>query len=262
MFAVGDFEGNALAYVNGNPVPGAYSTIIDGRDIYVDAVNGSDANDGFSASTAKKTLAAALAIAYAGDVVHAAPGDYNEGSATYTGGTIVSAPNGGTHSPSRGVLRKGVTLVSDEGPGVTFISGVVGNSNGLGDNAVRCLTALGGSTVRGFTLRNGGTFNTTGAIRDENIGGLVISPSCRHGVSGTAVFENCVLSNGWGRTAGCVAGGILRNCKVFDGHATSGASLSMYSRFENCLLVATSNTGVRNCGGMISTTFINERGGG
>lgn len=261
MFAVGDFEGNALAYVDGNPIPGAYSTIIDGRDIYVDAVNGSDANDGFSASTAKKTLAAALALAYAGDVVHAAPGDYNENTGTYSGGTIIAAPNGGTHSPSRGVVKKGVTLVSDEGPDVTFISGVVGNSNGLGDTAVRCLTALGGSAIRGFTLRNGGTFNTTGSERDENTGGIAIAPSSRHGVSGSAVFENCVLSNGWGRTAGCVAGGILRNCKVFDGHATSGATLSMYSRFENCLLVngAGNNTGVRNCGGMLSTTFINGK---
>ena len=264
MFAVGDYEGGTLAYVNGNPVPGAYSTLIDGRDIYVDAVNGNDASDGFSASTAKKTLAAALAIASAGDVVHAAPGDYNEGSVTYAGGTVLSAPDGGIHSPSRGVVQEGVTLVSDGGPGVTFISGVIdaANNNGLGENAVRCLTALDGSTVRGFTLRNGGTFNTTGAARDENMGGLAISPSCRHGVSGTAVFENCVLSNGWGRTAGCVAGGILRRCKVFDGHATAGATLSMYSRFENCLLVGKSNTGVRNCGGMISTTYINERGGG
>lgn len=264
MFAVGDFEGNALAYVNGNPVPGAYSTLIDGREIYVDAVNGDDANDGFSSASAKKTLAAALALAYTGDVVHAAPGDYNEGSETYAGGTVISAPNGGTHSPSRGVVKVGVTLVSDEGPDVTFISGVVGNSNGLGDNAVRCLTALGGSTVRGFTLRNGGTFNTTGAARDENLGGLALAPSCRHGLTRTAVFEDCVLSNGWGRTAGCVAGGILRHCKVLSGHATSGATLSMYSRFENCLLVngASGNTGVRYCGGMLSTTYISERGAG
>ena len=264
MFAVGDLEGNALAYVDGNPVPGAYSTLIGGREIYVDAVNGDDANDGFSSASAKKTIAAALALAYTGDVVHAAPGDYNEGSETYAGGTVISAPNGGAHSPSRGVVKVGVTLVSDEGPDVTFISGVVGNSNGLGDNAVRCLTALGGSTVRGFTLRNGGTFNTTGAARDENLGGLALAPSCRHGLTGTAVFEDCVLSNGWGRTAGCVAGGILRHCKVFSGHATSGATLSMYSRFENCLLVngASGNTGVRYCGGMLSTTYISERGAG
>ena len=265
MFAVGDFEGNALAYVNGNPVPGAYSTLIDGRDIYADAVNGDDAKDGFSAANAKKTIGAALALAYVGDVVHAAPGDYNDGSETYAGGTVISAPQGGTHSPSRGVVKKGVSLVSDEGPEVTFISGVVGNAgNGLGDNAVRCLTALAGSTVRGFTLRNGATFNTSNAVRDENIGGLALAPSCRHGETGTAVLESCVLSNGWGRTAGCVAGGILRHCKVFDGHSTSGANLSMYSRFENCLLVngASNNTGVRNCGGMFSTTFISEGGGG
>ena len=264
MFAVGDIEGGAIGYIDGNPVPGAYSTVLEGRDLYVDAVNGSDDADGRTAATAKKTLAAALAIAYAGDTVHAAPGDYNEGSATYADGTILAAPQGGTHSPSRGVVQEGVTLVSDEGPDVTFITGATddANGNGLGADAVRCVTALDGSTVSGFTLRNGGTFNTTGGERDENMGGLAIAPSCRHGAAGSAVFENCVLSNGWGRTAGCVAGGILRRCKVIDGHATSGATLSMYSRFENCLLVndAHNNTGVRNCGGMLSTTYINKWG--
>lgn len=262
MFAVGDIEGGALGYVDGNPVPGAYSTVLEGRDLYVDAVNGSDDADGRTAATAKKTLAAVLAIALSGDTVHAAPGDYNEGYATHAG-TVLVAPKDNLQSPSRGVVPKGVSLVAAEGPAVTFITGAIDdNGNGLGADAVRCLTALAGSSVSGFTLRNGDTFNTTGDMRDENMGGLALAPSCRHGETGSAVFENCVFTNGFARTAGDVAGGILRRCRLYGGNVSSGATISMYSRFEHCLLVNESDddTGVRFCGGMRSCTYVNKQG--
>lgn len=260
MFAVGDFEGNALKYVDGDPVPGAYSDveILPLRDLYVDAVNGDDANDGLTAATAKKTLAATLPLARRRETVHAARGDYNAGSETYSQAFYLVENTKG-FSPARGIVRRGVTLVADEGSDVTFITGAIGtgNNNNLGDDAVRCLTMLPSSTVRGFTLRNGATFHTTGMVYDNNVGGNILAPSCENGVSGTAMIEDCVLSNGCGRTAGCVAGGILRRCKVVNGRCTSGASLSMYSRFENCLLIGVGNTAVRNCGGMYSTTFYN-----
>lgn len=263
MFAVGDFEGNALAYVDGNPVPGAYSTLLEGVGLYVDATSGNDANDGRSAAAAKKTLAAALALAHTGDTVHAAPGDYNEGSMTHEG-TVLIEPQDGIQSPSRGVVPKGVSLVADEGPAVTFITGATddANGNGLGAYAVRCVTALAGSTVSGFTLRGGATFHTTGNMRDENMGGLALAPSCRHGETGSAVFENCVFTNGFARTAGAVAGGILRRCRLYGGEVSSGAAISMYSRFEHCLLVNESDddTGVRFCGGMRSCTYVNKQG--
>ena len=263
MFSVGDIEGDALAYVDGNPVPGAYSTVLEGRDLYVDAVNGSDDADGRTAATAKKTLAAVLSIALSGDTVHAAPGDYNEGKMTHEG-TVLVAPQDNLHSPSRGVVPEGVSLVAAEGPAVTFITGATddANGNGLGADAVRCVTALAGSTVSGFTLRSGGTFNTTGDMRDENMGGLALAPSCRHGETGSAVFENCVFTNGFARTAGDVAGGILRRCRLYGGEVSSGAAISMYSRFEHCLLVNESDddTGVRFCGGMRSCTYVNKLG--
>ena len=266
MFAVGDFEGNALKYVDGNPVPGAYSDveILPPRDLYVDAVNGDDAKDGLSAATAKKTLAAILPLAHSRDTVHAARGDYNEDSETYSKPLIVAAQNG-AYSPARGVVRSGVTLVADEGPDVTFITGVLGtgNNNNLGSDAIRCLTALPRSVIRGFTLRTGATFHTTGGERDENMGGCVLAPSCSGGLTGTAFIENCILTNGSARTAGCVAGGILNRCTVADGRSTSGANISMFSSFEQCYILnpaARKNTAVRYCGGMASTTFISLSG--
>lgn len=233
---------------------------------YVDAVNGDDANDGLAPATAKKTLAATLPSAAYGSIVHAAPGDYDEGSQTYTAGTLLLDPQDGTHSPSRGWVRAGVLLVGDEGPDVTFITGTIDNSNGngLGSGAVRCITAANASVVRGFTMRNGATFNTTGAERDENMGGLAIAISWRHGLSGTALFEDCVFSNGYARTAGLVAGGIYRRCRFSGGHSTSGANLSAYSRFEHCLLLndAVQNNGIRHSGGMLSSTYLSPKGKG
>jgi hypothetical protein len=99
-------------------------------------------------------------------------------------------------------------------------------------------------------------------MRAENMGGLALAPSCRHGETGSAVFENCVFTNGFARTAGDVAGGILRRCRLYGGEVSSGAAISMYSRFEHCLLVNESDddTGVRFCGGMRSCTYVNKQG--
>lgn len=233
---------------------------------YVDAVNGNDANDGKTPATAKKTLAATLPSAAYGSIVHAARGDYDEGSQTYAVGNLLDTANDPEviHSPSRGVVRAGVLLVADEGPDVTFISGTIDNSNGngIGESAVRCITAVNASVVRGFTLRNGGTFARTGDAYDENMGGLVISLPGRLKPDGTALFENCVFSNGYARTAGLVAGGIFSHCKFSGGHSTSGANISMYSRFENCLLLndATQDTGMRYSAGMHSCTYIATKG--
>ena len=47
--------------------------------IYVDAVNGSDENDGWMPETALKTLQMAVDLAFDGDEIVAAPGVYDEG---------------------------------------------------------------------------------------------------------------------------------------------------------------------------------------
>jgi len=99
---------------------------------------------------------------------------------------------------------------------------------------------------------------------DENMGGLSISLPGRHDPQGTALFENCVFSNGYARTAGLVAGGIYRRCRFSGGHSTAGANISMYSRFEQCLLLndTVADTGIRLCPGMRSCTYIATKGKG
>ena len=96
------------------------------------------------------------------------------------------------------------------------------------------------------------------------MGGLSISLPGRHDPQGTALFENCVFSNGYARTAGLVAGGIYRRCRFSGGHSTAGANISMYSRFEQCLLLndTVADTGIRLCPGMRSCTYIATKGKG
>ena len=56
----------------------AIFAVIYATNLYVNAVSGSDLNDGFTPEQAKKTLNGILAEALPGDVVHAAEGVYNE----------------------------------------------------------------------------------------------------------------------------------------------------------------------------------------
>ena len=99
-------------------------------DIYVDAANGDDANDGLSWATAFKTLARAASAAQDGDMVLVAPGVYAEADAWF---------------------QPGVTLRSRDGAETTILDGegvrqCVQFANGDSD---------AGFNVIGFSLRNG-----------------------------------------------------------------------------------------------------------
>jgi len=76
---------------------------------YVDAVNGSDANDGLTAATPKRTLQAAVDAASPGDVVLAAPGFYSEGGRP--------ADFNDEHLVNRVLIDKALTLLAAAGPG-------------------------------------------------------------------------------------------------------------------------------------------------
>lgn len=125
-------------------------------DWYVDAVNGNDANDGFTPETAKLTLADAVtnAALTAGDVIHALPG-------TYEAGYMVSAPDDVTRS--RVVVPAGVSLVSTHGKEATVIKGANAEvaegraQDGCGFGATRCVCLGSNARLEGFTLQSGRT---------------------------------------------------------------------------------------------------------
>jgi len=149
-------------------------------DWYVDAVNGDDANKGYHAQCAVKTLAKAASIAKAsGNIIHAAAGVYDEG---------VMAPKEGTTS-NRVVLATGVGLVATEGPKKTVIVGKRSeqNASGLGTDAIRCvnMSSAAGAYVRGFTLTGGSTTVKAKEYDVPSGGGAVYY--------GTAV--DCIITN-------------------------------------------------------------------
>ena len=219
-------------------------------DLYVNANVTDDSGDGSTPGTAKKTLAAIAALALSGDTIHAAPGDYDEGTMLQTAEIVKKGSN--PYSPSRIELAAGVWLVSDEGADVTFITG-----NAIkGENGIRCVAAHAGAVIRGFTLRNGATSGVTGDEYDCNMGGIVLAPKATSATA-TALIEDCVITNGNARTGGCVAGGRLHRCRIATGYSGAGASLAQNSSLDQCVAVGFSNTGVRNHYGIRSSVVVN-----
>ena len=199
---------------------------------YVDAVNGRDDGYGTSMSPLRR-LCDALNYQRSGDTVHVAPGVYDEGTMTNTTtiGATVSKVIG-----SRAIVNSGVTLVSDEGAAETFIVGAPDTANetyeGYGDGlkAVRCAGVYAGGSVKGFTLTGGRTsFN---GIDDASCGGGVLCED------GTAVVEDCVISNCYALVGGGTYKGTLRRCRIVDCRCSpvGNAPAARYAHLFNCLV--------------------------
>ena len=191
---------------------------------YVDAVDGDDtSNGGYNPTFAFKTLARALTNEYlsASDTVKALPGTYDQGE-MYQSTTALL--------PSRAVVPTGVTLESTDGAAATVIKGraaeadaeiVPTNANyvpwaagkGLGTNAVRCVFANSGATVRGFTLADGHTrgFTPAGANDHSSV------DTCGGCMRGSGTAERCVFTNGVAFRGGGAYGSTCIDC-IFDGN--------------------------------------------
>ena len=210
-------------------------------DWYVDAVNGDDANDGFTAATAKRTLADAVTnvAIVAGDVIHAAPGVYNAGR-------MQGADHSYTYS--RVVLPEGVSLVSTEGRDVTFIEGedaasevvaAASNKDGCGEGATRCLYLNAGCRVEGFTIRKGRGFDywDNAHARDYSGAGVYVAASATK----EAVLVDCLVTDCRTGTGAGARGAVCYSC-TFKDNARSGGNVIASSTLVNCLCYG-SNTG-------------------
>ncbi len=242
-------------------VVGAYrgaSTYPDTRtDWYVDATKANDSGDGRTPATAKKTLAAVMALVRRGDTVHAAPGTYEEGEMTNRVSLINSAETtSGNLIGSRVVIPYGVSLVADEGPDVTFIKGRLGSEDyGLGVQALRGVYMEEDTLLEGFTVMTCAT-RSGGGVHEYNCGACVAAPKAN--VARPAVIRNCRLTGGRARSGAAAFGGVLERCRL-DSLSLSSDGYTYYAKLLNCLVVEGSSGGhrsvLRNYYGVYNSTI-------
>ena len=197
-----------------------------GTDWWVDATNGNDANTGWSAASAKKTLAGAMSLALAGDTVHALPGVYDEGT------MLQDNPPSYDRGPlrSRVVVQTNVTLVAEGTVDETVIKGAPGNGSGdtpeLWSDAVRCVYLNSGAKVKGFTIRDGHTdsYNNSSQHAGNSGGGVI-------GRSVTSTVEDCIVTNCNAVRGGAGYTTTFTRCRIVGNRANSspvGRNLALY----------------------------------
>ena len=235
---------------------------------YVDAVNGNDAANGWTAATAKKTLATTAALAVSGDTVHALPGVYNVGDRL----SPEHFYNQTLTVKSRVVVPRGVTLVAEgardetiiEGAAATYAhtqSATAGDTSmgsfedcftkyGIGPDATRCVTLLPGARVRGFTLRGGRTDVVNSDQADNHTGGAVFGLDYQ-----TCFVEDCLVEGNYSARAALVRVTADR-CVIRGNYCMWNRPGATFSLLRNCLF--TENRGDRiadYCYGFYNCTF-------
>ena len=244
-FTVGDEEVSGMTYTYMAPVGGIPTNVLAiaasfGTNWYANAAMPNDGGDGFTPETAKKTLISLCTNTYvrAGDVIHAAAGDYNEGAACHEPKSLFIR--------SRAIVKNGVTLVADAGEDETFITGAPAEglpggsiANGCGDTAIRCVTSYGGGILRGFTLRDGYTCAVSG-VNNNCLGGGYL------GLTSTARIEDCTITNCYSHRSALAHGGRYERCSLMGNNPAvstgfDGNNLALFGGFYNCRIITSSN---------------------
>ena len=225
--------------------------------VNADTAVGSDSKNGWTPETPKRTLAAALALALNGDTVHVAPGRYDEGTMVQDCILVATPTNGAPWIRSRAYIREGVSLVADGTPEETVIVGVGhddtetkvyewGNFK-LGFSNIRCVAMEKNTSLKGFTLTDGGTSHGTSQTDDTCGGGVLACGDL------SPLIEDCIISNCFSTVGGGCKGGTYVRCRLIHlgafehGGAASGARL--YGCYvEDCFDCPISgNMGLYNC---------------
>ena len=206
------------------------------KDWFVDE-NGDDAKDGFTRATAKQTIAAAMALAEAGDTVWVLPG-------TYAGSEKADA----AHAVSCCVVvKQNVTLRSTDGAAVTTIAG--------GTN-LRCVYLRDGAIVSGFTLSGGKAVVRTdiaresAALSDDKGGGV-------YGGTDNTLCEDCVITGCQASYGGGGTSAVFNRCRFVNCYTPANGIALLYGRAVNCFF--DNNTCAKSGGSVtdLSTLVLN-----
>lgn len=243
-----DFENKSVFTADGRVTIGAFATMHEKANVYVDATNGDDENDGSTEELAKKTLAAAVAaIRCRKDGVIALPGTYSESNMIHS--VISSGVNKPLTVRARVVVPDGATLASRDGAETTIIEGEPDpnptgtDGYGLGPNAMRGVVLGKGSVLRGFTVTKGRT-----AIYDKTLTGY------SDNIQGAGVLgrspadsraEDCIFTGNYGDCGGGGAYVTFDHCKIVGNRTTRFGSFFRCASAVNCYIDG--NWGDRVC---------------
>lgn len=222
---------------------GALSGGVFGAEWFVDCTRPDDSGDGRSVAAAKRTIQSAVAAASSGDTVTVLPGVYDEGSATFTSGSLVCS--------NRVYITKNLTLRSRDGAEATHIVGAKDTSaagvaqNGLGTAAIRCIAVQNDGSrsvvIEGFTLRDGATHDGGDTVPVR--GGAVLytttvgSDSARH-----TTVRDCIIRNCAGTRGGAIYGVTAERCTFTGNYGKTYGAAARQCHLKDCLLY-------RNSGG-------------
>lgn len=181
---------------------------------YVDLNNPAPAAPFDSWTTAATNIQHAIDAAQTGDEVLVTNGVYQTGGVPWV-----------SDYTNRIVVYKPIVVRSVNGPAVTVIRGVPG----ISASGARCAYLVGGATLGGFTLTDGGTRNKAFYLPFTMYTGAGVF--CE---SASALITNCVISgNAADESAGGVYGGTLRDCEIsgnYAGYHGGGAFRSSLTR--------------------------------
>ena len=199
--------------------------------------------------TAATNIQAAIDVATAGDTVLVGAGVYSNGGRVVYG-----------QMTNRVVVDKAIDLVSDAGPDATHIVGF-NPTNSPYDRSIRGVYLANGSTLVGFTVRDGATRRSGDSIREMSGGGIFCEPN--------AAVSNCVIRGNYGSYyGGGIRGGTIRNSTVVSNTANSYGGGVANSTLYDCSIkenvVASYGGGTYSCFVYSSTISSNRAstGGG
>lgn len=222
-----DFEGVPLQVTaDGKVTPGAFQKPHEpSPDVYVDAVNGNDANDGLSPDSAKKTLAAASAMTTAGGRIVLAAGTYAEGRVVQTRSVVAGTSFA---VAARAEVPMYATL---EGAGADKTT-ICGGWSEVGEGElVRGVILRSHATLKGVTVADGlCVTNSAGTLTDDHYAAGVLAES-------PSLVEDCVIAGNRSHRYGGAVGGTFRRCTFRENWAMGGlASAGRIESLENCLV--------------------------
>ena len=246
-----DFENKPVFTADGKVTIGAFATLHEKSDVYVDATNGSDENDGKSADAAKKTLEKAVEALCRKDRIVALPGVYKEGSMIHS--VISSEVKKTLTVRARVVVPDATELVAQGSANETIIEGEPDpnptgtDTYGLGPNAMRGVVLGKGSVLRGFTVTKGRT-----AIYDKDVTGYSDNVQGA-GVLGRSPADSrvvdCILTGNYGDCGGAGAYVTFERCKIVGNRTTRFGSGFRSASAVNCYF--DDNWGDRVCEGVV-----------